>query len=93
MLELVPLAGPRRQVTDGHRQAARVSELLQLDLPQADPIAVAAPAIGADEQPLGPLIGAHPHGLPPAAEASDREGGRVMVPTDRVTQPALRPTS
>src|SRR5574341_329231 len=49
VLDLVPLAGPGWQVTHGHRQAAVVGELLQFDLPQPDPIAIAPPTISADE--------------------------------------------
>ena len=56
-----------------------VGEALQLDLPQPHPIAVAAAAVGADQQPLRPGIGVRPDRLPPAAQARDREARRVVV--------------
>jgi hypothetical protein len=52
MLDLVPLAGAGRQVTDGDRDIKFVGQLLQLQLPQPHPRAVAAAAVGRDQQIL-----------------------------------------
>ena len=48
VLDLVPLAGTRRQVADSDGQIEFVSELLQFHLPQAQPRSIAATAIGRD---------------------------------------------
>jgi hypothetical protein len=50
MLDLVPLARPRWEVTDGERETGLVSEVLQFELPQPDAVAVAAAAVGGDEE-------------------------------------------
>src|SRR6202047_4943163 len=50
VLDLVPLAGAGRQVADHDVEAAFVSQLLQLAFPQPPPRAVAAAAIGGDQQ-------------------------------------------
>jgi CheY-like chemotaxis protein len=52
---------------------------LQLALPQPDPRAVAAAAIGGDQKPRGLWIARPPHRLPPAANRVDREARRVVV--------------
>jgi hypothetical protein len=51
VLDLVPLAGAGREMTDLDRQPQLVGEFLQLSSPQAHPVAVAAPAVGGDQQP------------------------------------------
>jgi len=56
MLDLVPLARARREVTDRQRQDTRVRPLLQLPRPQAIARPVAASPIGGDQQPLGRRI-------------------------------------
>jgi hypothetical protein len=53
MLDLVPLAGAGWQVTHGDGNAELVGQLLELDLPQSDARAVAAAAIGGDQQTAG----------------------------------------
>ena len=50
VLDLVPLAGTRRQVADLHAQADFVGQALQLPLPRAQAVAVAAAGVGADQQ-------------------------------------------
>src|SRR4030095_672595 len=42
MLDLVPFAGPGREVTDGDRQARAIAQPLQLPLPQAHARPIAA---------------------------------------------------
>lgn len=65
-----------------HRRAGRISEALEFDLPQAQPGAVAAAAVGADQQVRCPQV----RGL-----ATAKLAGSWSRPT--VPQPALRPTS
>ena len=50
MFNLVPLACPRREVAHTDYQSDVVSETLQLKLPYAGPITVAAARIGRDEK-------------------------------------------
>ena len=87
MLDLVPLAGARREVADLQRQAQVVGQLLQRHLPQPAAAAVAAAAVGGDQQFAG--LGEAPaaHLLPPAADAVGGELGRVVV--DPHAHPAL----
>ena len=49
MLDLVPLAGAGREVTDLHGKPKFISKLLQLQSPQSNSIAVAATAVGGDQ--------------------------------------------
>jgi hypothetical protein len=44
MLDLVPLAGPRRKMTHMQDEPSHVGQTLQLPLPQTDAIAIAAAA-------------------------------------------------
>ncbi len=53
MLDLVPLAGARREVTDLDRHPCLVGQALQLDLPQARRIAVGTTAVCGDRQRAG----------------------------------------
>src|SRR3984893_11174703 len=78
VLDLVPLAGARRQVADHDVEAEFVSQLLQLAFPQPHPRAVAAAAIGGDQQSGGLGIARPTDGAPPLADAIDGERGRVM---------------
>src|SRR6266480_6146962 len=66
MLNLVPFAGAGRKVTDGDRDADLVGEALQLALPQPNTRAVAAAAIGRNEQSLGRGIANATNILPPS---------------------------
>jgi hypothetical protein len=82
VLDLVPLAGARRQMADGDGKFEFVGKLLKLDLPQTNPIAVAAPAIGRDHE-LGRIgMTFAPHGLPPAANRMDGKACRVVIGAD-----------
>ena len=87
MLDAVPLAGARRVMGDGDGEAGLVGEVLQLDFPEADPSAIAATAIGSDQQARGLGIALAPHAPPPATNALDGEGCGVMVDAD--TDPAF----
>src|ERR1700730_8562642 len=79
VLDFVPLAGAGWQVTDGDVEGEVVGQLRQLAFPQPSPRAIAAPAIGGDQQ-SGCLGIARPtDGEPPLADAIDSKRGRVMV--------------
>jgi len=79
VFDLVPLAGARRQVVDGDLKAKLVGQALQLALPQPHPRAVAATAVGGDDQPCGAGVARPAHVLPPAAYGLHRERRRVVV--------------
>src|SRR2546430_17198884 len=71
VLDLVPLAGARRQVVDDDVDAELVGQLLQLALPQAQARSIAAATIGGEPHPRRPWVGGAPRGLPPPAAALD----------------------
>ena len=50
VLDLVPLAGPRREVADGDRKSSLACKPLKLALPKAYAIAVAAAAVSRNEK-------------------------------------------
>src|SRR5437588_42954 len=77
VLDFVPLAGAGRQVADHDVDAELVGQLLQFAFPQPHPRAVAAAAIGGDQQPGGVGVTRPPEVEPPLADAVHREGGRV----------------
>jgi hypothetical protein len=66
MLDAVPLAGAGRVMGDADRQAGFGGELLQLDLPEAEAGAVAAAAVGGDEQAPGSGMALAAHAKPRA---------------------------
>src|ERR1700752_584820 len=82
VLDLVPLAGAGRQVANYDVEAEFVGQLLQFAFPQPYPRAVAAAAIGGDQQSAGVGVTRPADGLPPLADAVHREGGRVVVNAD-----------
>src|SRR3954453_23764418 len=79
MLDPVPLAGARPQVGHRDRQPGLVRAALQLALPQPDPHAVAAAAVGGDQQPGGGGIAGPAKVPPPVPNALDGEGGSVVI--------------
>ena len=79
MLDLVPLARARWEVTHGDAQCEGVSQALQFGLPRPRAIAIAAASIGSDQQVRGHRIGGASHHAPPLANGRDREGRRVVV--------------
>jgi len=50
VLDFIPLAGAGRRVADDDVKAEFVGQLLEFAFPQLDPRAIAAPAIGGDQQ-------------------------------------------
>src|SRR5512135_3259348 len=82
MLNLVPLARPRREVTHRDPQADLVGPPLQAQLPEPRPDPIAPPAIGRDQQLVRLRIDPLPHLQPPGPERRRRELRRVMVNSD-----------
>jgi len=78
MLDLVPLAGARRQMTDVNRQAGRVRESLQLPLPQTQARSVAPAAVRRDQQRPRPGVRLAAHVPPPTADGVHRQRRRVV---------------
>ena len=87
-LDPVPLAGARWEVTDGDRYSEFVGQNAEFPLPQAQPNAVAATAIGGDQQPRRGGIAGGTELVPPAADTLDGEHC-VSWLMPRLTHPAL----
>src|SRR3990172_2296732 len=69
MFNFVPLARAGREVANRQTQAQVIGHFLKRDLPQPRPAAVAAAAVGRDEQFLRPRITPPAHLPPPALDA------------------------
>src|SRR5271165_6462896 len=87
VLDAVPLAGAGRQMDDRHGEARLVGEALQLAFPQMNAGAVAAAAIGRDQETSRIGIAGLAEPLPPATDALDGECRRIGVDSD--TDPTL----
>ena len=81
MLNLVPLAGPRWIMTNGYIQSRLIGPPLQLHFPEPKAIAIAAPAVGTNQDPLRLGIEWAPHLSPPTANALHGKTGCVMRTT------------
>ena len=79
VLDLVPLAGPRREVAHMDGQLQAQGQLLQRDLPQAAPAGVAAATVGSDQQLSGCGVPLGTHLLPPSTDGLNRELCRVVI--------------
>lgn len=79
VLDLVPLACPRRKMTHRNRQTHLVSQSLQFPLPQAGPRSIASARIGCNQQGSRFWVGRASHGSPPPSNALDRKGRRVVI--------------
>ena len=79
VFHFVPFARARRKMADPNRQPRSVGQLLQLKLPQPQPISVAPAAVGGDQQLPGPGVQASALRSPPPLDRGHREGARVMV--------------
>src|SRR5271168_1256558 len=82
MFNFVPFARSRWIVTDGHFQAILIRKALEAALPQAGTTAIAATAIGRNQQSLGLWIGPLPGPPPPPLNALDRKLRRIVTPAD-----------
>src|ERR1700760_239944 len=79
MLDLVPLAGARRQMVHLDLEADLAREPVQLAFPQLHPRTVAAAAIRRDHQVLGLQVADAAHSIPPAADGLDGKCRGVIV--------------
>src|SRR2546427_2111661 len=86
VLDFVPFAGRRRQVTYRNPQPDIIGQLLQLHLPQAVTAPVRAAPISGDQQTLGTRIDGAAHVIPPAPDRFYGELGRIVI--DSHTDPA-----
>ena len=66
-------------MTDGDGEAKFVGQTLQFSLPQPNPCAVAAAAIGGDQQAACVGVSLASHGLPPASDGMNGEACRVVI--------------
>lgn len=70
-------------MTDGDGEAGGGGETGQLDFPEPVAGPVGAAPVGAYQQPVGVGVGGPAHGLPPAAQSGNGEGGGVVVASHR----------
>src|SRR6266542_2800733 len=82
MLNLVPLARPRRVVTDRDRHRDLIGERLQAKLPGAQLGTVAAAAVGADQESPRGSVEAPAVQSPPATNTLDRKLGGIVADAD-----------
>src|SRR5712691_2759709 len=87
MFDLVPLAGPGRQMANSDGNTHRIREILQFYFPQTNPVAITAPTIGGNQKARGLGIALVSQGPPPASDRVDRETGSVVIGTH--ANPAL----
>ena len=87
MFDLVPFAGARREMTDMNGHIELLSQLLDFDFPEAHATAIAAAAIGGDQQFHGLGVESYSHPLPPAANSRHGKLCGIMVNPD--TYPPL----
>ena len=78
MLDLVPLAGARRERGHVDGQSALIGEPRQLPFAQTNTGSIAAAAVGPDQQRASPRVGRLAHMPPPAADRGHREGRRYV---------------
>ena len=82
VLDPVPFAGTGWQMADGDRYPEFVGQDLQFPLPQAQTHAVAAAAIGGNQQPRRDRIAGSAELIPPASDALDGEHRCVVTDTE-----------
>src|SRR5215207_11247372 len=82
MLDLVPFAGSWRQVVNLDRDIEFIGEPLQVKFPQTHARAVAAAAIGGDQQAPGEGIANAADLLPPSSDRLHGERRRIIVDAD-----------
>lgn len=79
VFDFIPLAGPRRKMTDCDLQTCLVGQFLQFNLPQPKPVSIASAGVGADQQPGSVPVVFPTHAVPPTTNAFHREARRVMI--------------
>ena len=87
MLDLIPLARARWQMTDRDRQARVVSKALKFGFPKPGARPIAASSIGDDQNLLGRWVASLAHLVPPASQRPNCKFRRIMIHPD--TDPAL----
>ena len=95
MLDLVPLAGARREVADGDRQPGPGGQGGQLGLPQPGAVAVGAAAVRGDQQPPGLRVAVPARSCSTSGGSSPRRTrrcrGRCRRSPSRCSRPGRRP--
>jgi hypothetical protein len=81
-LDLVPLAGSRREGADADRDSELVGEALELVLPDSRAISVAATRVGGDEDLARIGVAVRADLLSPRVDGRDREDTRVVIDAD-----------
>ena len=79
VLDLVPLAGPGREVAHVDPQSGLAGELLEAYLPEPGPIPVASPTVGHDQKFRDRRIRSTAHPPPPLPDGSNSKRRRVVV--------------
>src|SRR3989304_1866252 len=79
MLDLVPLAGTRRQMAYGHRQPSLRRPPPKLMLPEAPTVGIAPAPVSADQELPRLRVFQRAIASPPSPQALNREGRGVMV--------------
>src|SRR5260370_31778130 len=87
MLDLVPFTGSRWKVAHAQAESDLVGQFLEGHLPQARTAAIAAAAVGGDQQFAGARKTLAAHVLVPAADGSRCEEGHDVINAD--AHPAL----
>jgi len=82
VLDLVPLAGPRRQVAHRDHEPGLGGQRSEFGFPGPGAVPVRAASVGGDQQPGGAGVDGVAGGSPPRADGVDREGGGVVVGAD-----------
>src|SRR6202041_188305 len=82
MLDLVPLAGSRREMMDLDGYAQLIGQALQFELPQSHARTVRSAAVGGDDQPTRERVANLADLSPPTADRLNRESRGVVVDAD-----------
>src|SRR6266849_10315241 len=90
MLDLVPLARPRWEMTDRDGQACFIRKGLQLQLPQAQPPAIAPHTVGGNQNLGGRRIESLAFLVPPSPDGRHRKRSRVVIGPD-IDKPGVAP--
>ena len=90
VFDLVPLARPRGEMTDREGQTGFIREGLQLQFPQAQPPAIAPPAVGRNQDLGGRRIEPLTFLAPPSPDGRHRKRSRVVIRPD-IDEPGVAP--
>src|SRR5208283_1949652 len=90
VLDLVPLARPRGEMTDRDGQAGFIREGLQLQLPQAQPPGIAPSAVGRNQDLSGCRIESFAFMAPPSPDGRHRKRSGVVIGS-HIDKPGVAP--